>query len=165
MPANVGKPALPRGVPLDQQLFNQWLLNQVTALQAAMIPASMVTNLRVTPVAGGNLVDFTRSDGDAYTLYVNSTPSVNNSLRVDLGVANRYTDDLGQGSIKRYYAVKAKKGTVPGTLSGWVSGTTLALGTPIVTPEPPPATAFPFTDQQTDSVEIAVPAGGEYDPV
>lgn len=165
MPANTGKPAFPAGVPLDQDNFNRWVVNQIENLQAALIPPSMVSNFRVTPAAGSNIIDFTRSDGDAYTLYINSTASVNGATRIDLGIANRYTDDLGQGSIKRYYAVKAKKGNVGGTLSGWVSGTTLALGTPITTPTPPAATQFPFTDQETDSTQVAIPSGVQYFPV
>ena len=165
MPADTGMPEIPGGLSLDMDRFLRGMRTAFINLQNALLPPTIVSNLRATPAAGANIVDFTRSDGDAYTLYVNATASVDGSLRVDLGTANRYTDDLGQGGIKRYYAVKAKKGSVIGTLSGWVSATTLALGTAITTPVPPPATEFPFLDQETDSTEVSVPSGGQYDPI
>ena len=165
MGADFGLPTLPMGVPLDQQRFNEGVLSALKNLQSALIPPTMVSNMRVTPIAGGNIIDFTRSDGESYTLYINTTGSINGAQRIDLGLANRYTNDLGQGGITRYYAIEAKTGNVHGSLSPWVAGTTLALGTAITTPTPPPATEFPFMDQETDATEVAVPSGIDYNPI
>lgn len=159
MPADVGHPALPRNVSPDQDLFNRWALNRIINLEAELIPPTRVTNFRVTPIAGGNIIDFTRCDGDNYILYLNTTASTDGAVRVELGQANRYTDNVGQASVKKYYAVKAKKGRLEGLPSDWKSGTTLALGAGITAPEPPPSTETPFTDQQTDAVEVGIPGG------
>lgn len=157
---NVGVPDIPNG-PFDRQRFDIWLRNTVVALQQAILPPGTVSNMRATAVAGGVQVDFTRSDGDAYVLYWNTTPSINGATRIDLGTANQYVDDIGAGSVKRYYAVIAKKDRVSGSLSVWVSETSLALGTAITPPTPPPPTDAPFVDQETDSDAIQVIDGGE----
>lgn len=165
MPADTGKPNFPRGVPLDQDSFNRWVINAIDNLQAALLPPGTVTNLRVTPQPGGNLIDFTRSDGESYTLYINTTASVNLSERVRLGQSNRYTHTIGLGGVKYYYAVKANKGALSGEVSPWVSGITLGLAVPAVNPTPVAATEFPFQDQETQAVEIAVPDGVDFLPV
>lgn len=165
MSTDFGRPTLPVGVPLDQQSFNLWVWNAINNLQTALLPPSTVTNLRVTPQPGGNLIDFTRSDGDTYTLYINSTPSINGAERVRIGASNRYNHNVGIGAVLFYYAVKAVKGVVNGEVSPWVSGTTLGLAVAAAAVEALPATEFPFLDQETDATEIAVPSGGEYDPV
>lgn len=165
MPADTGKPTFPAAVPLDQQNFNRWVLNAIENLQSAFIPPTTVTNLRATPQPGGNLVDFTRSDGESYTLYINTSPSINLSERVRLGASNRYQHNVGIAALTYYYAVKANKGSLSGEVSPWVSGTTLGLGTPAANVVPPPATEFPFQDQETEAVEVAVPSGTEFFPV
>jgi hypothetical protein len=165
MSLDFGRPSLPMAVPLDQQRFNEWAYNAIQNLVAALIPPSNVSNLRCTPQPGGNLIDFTRSDGDTYTLYINTTASIDGAERVQLGASNRFAHTVGIASVKYYYAVKAKKGVVNGEVSEWVSGTTLALTTPAAAVDPPPATEFPFQDQENDSVEIAVPSAQDYFPV
>lgn len=165
MPADVGKPNFPSSVPLDQQNFNRWTVNAIENLQSALIPPTTVTNLRATPQPGGNLIDFTRSDGDSYTLYINTTPSVDLSQRVRMGTSNRYTHSVGKAGITYYYSVKSVKGNLNSELSPWVSGTTLGLAVAASQPTPPPATEFPFLDQETDSVQIAVPDGVDFTPV
>lgn len=165
MPADFGRSSLPTGVDLAQQNFNQWAWTAIQNLQASFIPPSLVTNLRVTPQPGGNLVDFTRSDGDSYTLYINTTGSIDLATRVRLGTSNRYTHAVGVAGVKYYYAVKANKGALAGDVSPWVSGTTLGLAIPAANPTPPPATEFPFLDQETNSVEVAIPSGSDYQTV
>lgn len=165
MPADSGRPTLPMNVPLDQQRFNQWIYTTIDNIRNQLIPPSLVSNLRCTPQPGGNLIDFTRSDGDSYTLYINTTPSIDLAERVRLGASNRYQHNVGVAGVLYYYAVKANKGTLPGEVSGWVSGTTLGLAVPAANPDPIPASEFPFQDQETDSTAIAVPKGSEFYPV
>lgn len=165
MPADTGHATFPRNVPLDQDNFNRWVTTAIDNLRAQLIPPSLVSNLRATPQPGGNLVEFTRSDGDSYTLYINTTPSIDLAVRVRLGPSNQYSHNVGIGSVKYYYAVRANKGSLAGEVSGWVSGTTLALGTPATAAAAIPATQFPFVDQETASVQIAIPAGNDYQTV
>lgn len=159
MPANVGQPNFPRSVLPDQDAFNRWVMAKIINLEAELIPPSRVSNFRVTPVSGANIIDFTRSDGDNYILYINTTAASDKAVRVELGQANRYTDNVGEAGVKKWYAVKAKKGRLEGLLSDWKSGTTLPLGSGIAAPDPPPSTETPFTDQQNDSLEVGVPSG------
>lgn len=165
MPADVGKPTFPASVPLDQQNFNRWVINAIENIRIQLIPPTLVSNLRATPQPGGNLIDFTRSDGDQYTLYINTTPSIDLATRVRLGSSNQYLHSVGIGAVRYYYAVRTSKGSLSGEVSAWVSGTTLALGTPAASVTPPPATEFPFTDQETEAVEVAIPTGIEFNPV
>lgn len=119
-------------------------------VRKSLLPPGTVTNFRVTPLSGANQIDFTRTDGDAYFLYMNTTPSLNLAVIVDLQLSNKYTDIIGAGSIKRWYMVKALKGRLEGGPSNWLSGTTLALNTPIVPPEPPPASEDTSLNQESD---------------
>ncbi len=159
---NVGAPNVPGGT-LEQVNFYRWVRNTLVGLQAAMIPPDTPSNVRATAVAGGIQVDFTRSDGDNYILYRNTTPSVNGATRIELGTANVYTDDFGAGSVLRYYTVLAKKGNVIAAPSPWVSATSLALGTPITPPTPPPPTYFAFTDDETEGeAQATIASQGDY---
>lgn len=163
MPSEFGRSQLPFNVPLDQQNFNLWAWTAIQGL--AFIPATPVNNLRVTPQPGGNLIDFTRTDGESYTLFINTTPSLNLATLVELGTSNRYTHAVGIGAVKYWYTVKTNKGNLVGPFSLWKDGTTLAVGTPAAAVVPPAATEFPFQDQETDSVAVTVPAGVDYNPV
>lgn len=162
--ANVGVPEVPPG-NFGRQAFDEWVRNTLLSLQAAIIPPADITNGRATPLAGAIQVDFTRSDGDAYVLYWNTTPSINGATRIDLGTANKYVDNIGDVGIKRWYSIRAKKGPVNGNLSPWLTATTLALGTATTPPTPPPATATPFTDQETDSIAVQFPDKDTFVPV
>jgi len=143
----------------------RWAHNTILTVQADVLPPRPITNLRATAVAGGIQIDFTRSDGDSYTLYKNSLPSTNLSTRIDLGTANTYTDDLGAGGMLRYYLVVSKMGSRESEPSPWVTNTSLGLTVAITPPVPPPATDTPFTDQETDSVAVQVSDHGSYVPL
>lgn len=158
-----GRPELPMSVPLDQRNWNSFVWNVIQA--AVFVPATVVDNLRVTPQPGGNLIDFTRTDGESYTLYINTTPSINLSTLVELGTSNRYTHAVGIGAVKFWYAVKTNKGNLIGPISFWKSGTTLDLAIPAAAVDPPPATEFPFADQETESVAVTVPIGIGFEPI
>jgi hypothetical protein len=150
-------------VPFEQQRLNEWLYNSVNNIRVQLIPPTLVSNFRVTPQPGGNLIDFTRSDGDNYTLYINTTPSIDLATLVRLGSSNQYTHSVGVGGLTFYYAVRANKGNLVGDVSGWVSGITLGLAVPATTPDPIPATEFPFEDQSTDSTAVTTPLGPRFE--
>lgn len=136
--------------------FLNWVRNEVLRLQQALIPPAVVTNLRATALGGSIQVDFTRSDGDNFVLYWNSTPSINGSVRIELGSTNKYVDNIGTGGVKRYYVVKSKKGNTEGAISAWVSATSLALGTAVPPPTPPPDTQLPLEDQESGAIAIGI---------
>lgn len=165
MPGIVGAqevPINPLADPLATRELLVWLRNAVMEIQQSLIPPNQVTNVRATAMEGAVLIEFTRSDGDQYVLYWNTRPSINMAVRVDLGESNRYVDQMGAGTITRWYAIKAKKGRIEGDVSTWVSATSLALGTVIVPPTPPASTQTPVTDQETGAIEIGYPTGGQY---
>ncbi len=162
--ANVLVPAVPPG-DLQRSSFDQWVRNTLLSVQANLLPPSPVTNVRATALAGAIKIDFTRSDGDSYTLYKNNTPSTNLSTRIDLGTANTYIDNIGDGAILRYYLVVSKTGGRESTPSAWVSATTLALNTPVVPNVPPPATDTAFKDKETDTIAVQNPSHGSYVPI
>jgi hypothetical protein len=162
----MSQPLLSLGIPdPSSPEFLNWVRNELLRMQQALVPPDVVTNVRVTALPGSNQVDFTRSDGDSYILYINKTASINGAVRIELGLANSYVDEIGSGAVKRFYAVKAKKGNVEGVVSPWLAQTTLGLATSAVAPPPPPATQFAYTDQETDSVGVGVPNKGAIDPL
>lgn len=111
-------------------------------------PPQPVTALTVTPVAGGNVVQFTRSNALNFRLYWGTTPSFKDAHNiVDLGPNNNYQHNLGQAGQKVYYWVQAQSSNASSSAQavGPVSGTTLALGTgAAITPPTQPSYMMVF---------------------
>lgn len=131
----MAQPANLRSVPitghpgLDGYLSD---LDQIVRPQLSAVPAPQpVTNLKVTPLAGAVLVQFTRSNATNFRLYMGSSPDQSKASIVDLGTNNQYSDNVGQGGVKRYYWVQAitPNALSPSSTTGPVSATSLALGT------------------------------------
>src|SRR5438034_225435 len=136
---------IPVSFTWEQQQFLQTLVDAVKRLQPVVVPPAAPTNLRVIPQGGGNIVQFTRSDGDGYVLYRNTVPSLNGARRIDLGRSNQYVDDVGAGAVEVFYWIAAKLGQLSSIIVGPVSGTTLALGTGITPPPLVPSSQYPAT--------------------
>lgn len=113
----------------------------VEGLQTNAAPPPPPTNFKVTPVAGGNVVAFTRSAATNFRIYYGSSPQRGQAQFIDIGSNNQWTDTVGQGGITRYYWVEAINSTSVSQLVGPLSGTTLALTVP-ATVTPPPAQSF-----------------------
>ena len=159
-------PLLSVGVPdVSSAEFLTWVRREVLRLQQALIQPTVVTNFRATALAGSIQIDFTRCDGDNYVLYWNTTGSIDGAVRIELGFANKYVDNIGEGGVKRFYAIKAKKGYVEGQVSPWISQTSLSLVTPVNPPAPPVPTDFPFENTETESVDMGYPKGGAVYPL
>lgn len=126
--------------------------NAIHRLAVSFDPPRPVTNLTATAQAGAILIMFTRTDGDRYILYWNSTPSMDEATRIDLGNKGEYTDLIGKSSILRYYYVRAKKGNMESTIAGPVYATTLGLAVEITPPSRPPA-----VDEKVFSDEYGYP--------
>jgi hypothetical protein len=156
-----------RGVPITgewvavRQLL-QDLRRAVVELQSSSVPPGGVTNLKATAKAGGIIIQFTRSDGDGYILYHNTVPEISGAVRIDLGLANEYSDEIGEAAVKKYYWVKAKKGQMESPLSSLVTATSLALGTAITFPVPPPASQQPTQSDETQEVQVGTPTAIGY---
>jgi hypothetical protein len=106
-----------------------------------------VKNLTATAKAGGVIIQFTRTDGDRYVIYRNSIQELNGAVRFELGNTGYYSDDIGTSGQKRYYWVRAIKGSMESVLAGPVNATTLGLGVEITQPAAPPAVDEPVTSE------------------
>jgi hypothetical protein len=134
----------------------QDLRRAVVELQSSSVPPGSVSNLKATAKAGGVILQFTRSDADSYILYTNTVPEISGAVRIDLGLANEYSDDIGQAAVKKFYWIKAKKGQMESPLVGPVHATSLALGTAITFPVPPPASQQPAKSDETNEVQVGM---------
>lgn len=120
---NVGDPAL--------QTWIQGVHSYIESLQSSSAAPNIPTSLQVTPIAGGNVVQFTRSNAVSYALYAGNTADRAKAAQVALGTSNSYTDNVGVGSQKRYYWIEGfSQNGVPSGVTSPANGTTLALGTP-----------------------------------
>jgi hypothetical protein len=101
----------------------------------------------VTPIAGGNIIQFTRSNATNFRLYASPTPDRSHSISVDLGSNNQWTHNLGKGGVSQYYWVEALShiSNLPSKAVGPVQGTSLLLASPsTVTPPSQPSYATVF---------------------
>jgi fibronectin type 3 domain-containing protein len=135
-------PAVPVVQDSNLASFLSSLKSAVEATTSATAPPQAVTGMKVTPIAGANVVQFVRSNATNFRLYASSTNDRSAASIIDLGSNNSYTDNVGQGGITRYYWVEAISHTSssPSPLVGPLSATTLALGTSAtVTPPSQPS--------------------------
>jgi hypothetical protein len=145
-----GIPECPRNAPIALRRFYSEMRAAVLRVQQSVIAPAPPTNLKATAKAGGIIIQFTRSDGDSFVIYRNTTATLKNTVRIDLGGGNYYCDEIGAGAETRYYWVRAKKGNLESSLVGPVSATTLALGTAITPPEQPPGDSQPVWSDEKE---------------
>jgi hypothetical protein len=165
MPIPHGIREVPRNLDPAHREFLTQMRNAIKRLENTVVLPQPATNLKVTPKAGGNVIQFTRSDGDAYILYLSDTPSINGARRFDLGLAAEYTDEIGQETFTRYYWIKVKKGQMESAMIGPISGTTLALDAVIAPPIPPPPAQTMTRSDETDDLEVGRPTSSIYEKV
>lgn len=107
----------------------------VTPLISAAQPPNLPSSFTVTPIAGGNVVQFSRSNGVSFNLYLSNTPDRSAATQQNLGTGNSWTDNVGVGAVKRYYWVEAlNQSGVSSGVVGPKSGVTLALGATATVP-------------------------------
>ena len=143
---------VPHNLPLALRDFLTQMRNAVVELQEINQPPRPVINLVATAKAGGVIIQFTRTDGDHYIVYANTTPTLKEARVVDIGNKGEYVDDIGKSAELRYYWVRAKKGNLASTITGPVFATTLGLAVEITPPIAPPT-----TDEQVYSDELGYP--------
>ena len=134
-------PSVPKGLDPQHQRFLQELRDAVEKLpQSSGIPPSSISNLRVTPIPGGNQVTFTRAgDATGYLLRISDTPNWNpvHDFQIDMGDTNLFNDLLGQSGVKRYYQVISKKGDLLSPPIGPLTAISLAPSSVTTLPIPP----------------------------
>jgi len=143
---------VPQNLDVGLRDYFTELRNAVLELQKINQSPRPVINLVATAKAGGVIIQFTRTDGDHYILYANTTPTLQGARVVDLGNKGEYVDDIGKSAELRYYWVRAKKGNLESTITGPVFATTLGLAVEITPPVAPPT-----TDEQVFSDELGYP--------
>jgi hypothetical protein len=99
-------------------------------LLSASAPPQPPTNLSVTPIAGANVIQFSRSNATNFRVYASPTLDRSKATVTDLGTNNSFTHALGAGGVDQYYWLEAisSSSSTPSSLVGPVKGTTLALG-------------------------------------
>lgn len=98
------------------------------------------TNFVGTPLAQANLVQWTRSNGDYYEVMWNETADIITAHIVDVGDSGQWHDLVGNAAHTRWYWVRAARfHGEKSTEAGPVKLTTLAAGSNVATPAPPPA--------------------------
>jgi hypothetical protein len=130
----------------------------IVDLRGPQAPPGIPTNFVVTPLAFGNLLQWTRGiNADGTNVYWNSKPTLAGAVLIDVGNSHQHVDYVGNANVKRYYWVQSYDSHVQfnGATSievGPVAGTTLASGTGVNVPAPPPAGATQVTNVQTGQV-------------
>jgi hypothetical protein len=141
----------------ERQLLVE-LRQSVVDLRGPHAPPTAPTNFKVTPMAFGNLLQWTRGvAADGTHVFWNSTPSLARAVLIDVGLSHQYVDFVGNVGVKRYYWVQSYDSHIQfhGAVSvevGPVAGTTLAAGTGVNVPTPPPPGQVQVTQSQTGQV-------------
>jgi hypothetical protein len=144
----------------DTVQLRRWMVDmreQMIALRASQNPPGLPSNLKVTPQAFSNLVQWSRGvDADFHEVLWNTSPTVINATVVNVADSAQWTDNVGQAGVKRYYWVRSHKNTGSRSLEvGPQSGTTLAAGTGVAPPTPPPQGVQQVINQRTGGREYA----------
>lgn len=150
-----GIPEVPSSVDQQSRVFMQQMRNAVVRLQGSKASARPVTNLRVTPVGFGNVIDYTRSDGDSYTLWWSLAADSTKANPIPIGQQSRYTHTVGRDGVKVFYWVQAIRDNGQNSkLVGAKFGVTLLSNAAVTIPDPPPPSDDPVFDDGTGRLLI-----------
>lgn len=125
----------------------------------ASAPPGLPSNLAVTPQSFANQVSWSRGTAaDYHEVLWNTVPTVINSHVVPVQNAAQWNDNVGQSGVTRYYWVRAVKQValhaVTRTIEvGPIKATTLASGTGVAPPAPPPPGVNQATNPRTGGRE------------
>lgn len=134
----------------------------VVQLRAAQAPLPTPTNFKVTALAFGALLQWTRVVGaDYYEVLWNTTADAKAANVHGVGDSAEWVDHVGQVNIKRFYWLRARKFTGGASnLNGPLNATTLASNTGVAPPKPPPPGQIVVVDQKTGHQVYYVPFRG-----
>lgn len=171
MPTSVHRRGIPE-VPLDPtdpksaeqvRQFLRDIRQAVVDLRGPKSPPTVPTNFKVTPLAFGNLLQWTRGvNADGTEVLWNSTASLAGAVVIDAGSGNQHVDYVGNSGIKRFYWVRSYDAHAPvrSIEAGPLAGTTLASGTGVTPPAPPPTGGQIVTDVTTGELVDRFGRGG-----
>lgn len=153
MPRGIGEAPLDGSMtPLQRRVY-QDMRQQLISLRGTQAPPALAKNIVVTPQAFSNLLQFTRAfDADRYEVRHSQSANPNDpsTVIVDIGSTNQWVDQVGNTGITKTYWIRSVKNN--GVMSQWsapFSGQTLASGTGVTPPTPPPSGQGIVVDQQT----------------
>lgn len=158
MSINEGISEVPNHLDVPTRRFLTQIRNAILKGQESRTPPTNPSNVKVTPIGGGNIIQFSRgSDADNTILYIGTTADFGSAVPVPLGLAVQYTDNVGQGGVTKWYWLKSMRGLLqaPAAVGGY-SGATLALGTGVSVPAPPPPSDVPVVDGKTGKTVAGV---------
>ena len=130
----------------------------VIDLRGPQTPPTAPTNFKVTPMGFANLLQWTRGiNADGTHVYWNSKASLAGAVQIDVGSSHQHLDYVGSAGVTRYYWIQSYDSQVQfhgsGSVEvGPVAGTTLASGTGVAVPTPPPPGQQQVTQGQTGQV-------------
>ncbi len=136
-------------VPLDKNMsaatrnFLSEVRKSFEQLRGTLAPPALPSNLKVTPQAFGNLIQWSRGTGsDFHEVLWNTVPTIINAHVVPVSNGAQWTDNIGQSNVKRYYFVRGVKQVAPHAYTrtievGPIAGTTLASNAGVAPPAPP----------------------------
>lgn len=149
---------------LDPQTRN--LLNQMrdAIIKKGTDPAQARTipTLIVTPAALSNVLQWTMTDADSYTVFASRTNDISAASIIDVGNSNTFHHFVGNSGVTVFYWVQSIRSTVSVNSPpfGPKSGITLAAGATVTVPPPPPPSDAPAIDPGTGHVR---PGGSKTD--
>lgn len=154
-------PEVPMGPELSQQHRNFLveLRKTVLQLQGVAAPPGLPANLKVTPQSFGNLIQWSRGTGaDFHEVLWNTKPTIINAQVVPVQNAAQWQDNIGKNGVQRWYWVRAVKQVALHAVTrtvevGPISGTTLASGTGVTPPTPPPSGVNQALNERTGGRE------------
>jgi hypothetical protein len=146
-------PEPPSDMPGNHRAWATAITNVLRQVQGISAPPNQVPTPRITPVGGGNIVDFQRTNGQKYILYHSTSGNIADAGQIDLGLGNRYFDATGTGGVNKTYWVVAQNGGLSALQSPPGAAMSLDPGASATIPDPlPPVTPTrsPITGRPAD---------------
>jgi len=152
-------------VPMDPHISPQhrsWMVEvrkAIEQLRGQNAPPGLPSNLKVTPQSFGNLIQWSRgTNADYHEVLWNTVPTVTTAQVVPVSDAAQWVDNVGQSGVKRWYWVRGVKQVALHAVTrtvevGPIAGTTLAAGTGVAPPTPPPSGVNQALNRRTGGYE------------
>lgn len=149
-----GLPEVPMKLDVNDPMVRRLLVEMrqtIVQLRAAQAPLPVPSNFKVTALAFGALLQWTRVVGaDYYEILWNTTADAKAANVHGVGDSAEWVDHVGQVGTKRFYWVRSRKFTGgASTLVGPLSATTLASNAGVAPPTPPPPGQIVVVDLKT----------------
>jgi hypothetical protein len=132
-------------------------VQSLTSVQTAPRP---VQGFQGQAQAFQNYIQWIKSNADFYEVYIGVNPNFEQSNLAYSGTLNKYTDNVGQSNVTKYYWVRPVNSTAAGHPGGNIAGpqsgpiklTTLASNTGVTPLTPPVAGDQMVIDQTTGAI-------------